>query len=154
VKKSTIERIVASVPLNRTAAAVVNEREGTHWTPEIDPNIPHFATPPPMRPIPPDMESLVGRQFDRLTVVGLSVPRKSRHPWAQWVCRCTCGYYELRRGKALLDHKGREPQMCARCQALVSARWRYENLPARDFKEPLTHERAESPHPMTEEKRN
>lgn len=102
-----VHAIVASIPLNQTAARVV-ARGGVqplepkkdsvtrlHWE-----NFPTGRT----RPIPNGVNSPVGRRFGRLVVCGLladSNPKKN----AAWIVRCDCGRFETRKAKALFNPK-------------------------------------------------
>lgn len=58
---------------------------------------------PKLRAVPSDMPNLIGATFGFLTVVGLSQHSGKRGEGraAAWVCRCRCGYYILRRTRAV-----------------------------------------------------
>lgn len=112
---SIFERIAASVPVDKAAAAVANGK-GVHWEAKINPQIAHQDTPLPVKQFPGSPEfDLTGREIGRLKVIGYAKEQSSRHIW---VVRCACGRYEHRRSSAIssLDNK------YARCESCMSLR--------------------------------
>lgn len=79
-------------------------------------------TAPKLRQIPPDMPNLIGVKCGQLTVVGLSLHSgKSGHGRATaWVCRCSCGYYVLRKTRAVRNPKNSK-DACAPCRWVADA---------------------------------
>jgi hypothetical protein len=131
--KDRLGRVVASVPLNATAAKVVGK--GEHYAPRLRADVIDLPSdePLPTRSVPSDLAAiareLVGQRFGRLTVIGLAAGRS--HP-ARWVARCSCGKFVFRRTKTL--RKNLNPDhCCAYCDHLKHIRWRYENHGARDL---------------------
>lgn len=134
--KKTLDRIITSTPVDRTAADVT-ERQGEHWSPQLEDNERCFELPPPTRPVPADAPRLIGIRVGRLTVIGLHAD-SGQSNGASWVCRCTCGRYQLRKAKSLTqpNSNSRTEPMCAACDRLEHVRWAYTNLPPRNFKVP------------------
>jgi hypothetical protein len=75
---------------------------GAEYTPPQESSQPTYYTPPPLRDIPPDpsLIDFTGKQFGRLTVLGLAESGFDGVQ-ARWACRCTCGKYSTHRGRAL-----------------------------------------------------
>lgn len=127
-EKARIERVITSAPLNVTARDVT-EGAAEHWDSQARPM---FDTPPPMRAIPLGVEDLRGRTFGRFTVLGVYAKFNTKKQ-LRWVCRCSCGGFELRSMRTVLEPKDAREGMCARCAYLETVKWRYVNLPPRDF---------------------
>lgn len=115
-RTTDFDRLSTSAPMNR-AAALARDGGGTHFTPRAGKvNSARWAAPPEMRPVPADMHDFTGRVFDRFTVIGLSAMTGKTGP--RWVLRCTCGYYENRRNRLLVEGTGRAITMCSECDYL------------------------------------
>lgn len=78
------------------------------------------APPAPLAPRPHNVQDLTGRPFGRMTVIGYHKSKAGLG--ALWLVRCVCGYYELRRSKAIVN-SGAE-QSCSECTRLEHLRWR------------------------------
>lgn len=61
-------------------------------------------TKPPLRTVPRDKDDFTGTSFGQFTVIGLYA-----HSSSQWVVRCSCGSYEIRRTRRV---KRRNPNDC------------------------------------------
>lgn len=123
------KRIATSVPINQTARNVT-EADGEHWEPTVNATD-LYDVAPPTYPIPPAAQKLVGLRVNRLTVIGYGGRNPKRG--SRWVCRCDCGRYTIRNTRGLLDPSSTGEMMCPRCRHLERVKWRYENLPPRDF---------------------
>lgn len=101
--KNTFDAILASVPLNSTAAKVTSH--GEHWRPEkpIPPHIQHWDAPPPMKPFDgnPVHTDFTGKKFGRFTVVGVLNLPGGKNRGMRWVVKCNCGDYEVRATQAI-----------------------------------------------------
>lgn len=101
-----IDAIIASVPANATAGRVM--ARGEHWTPdaEMPPGMQHWKAPPPTKafvanPVDPTDRNLTGSTVGRLKVVGVLDDKPGTGRGVRWLCRCACGDYETRSGKAI-----------------------------------------------------
>lgn len=93
---------------------------GDHWEPKLHTPPPRWDAPPlPLGPLPRGVPDLSGTVFGRMTVIRYHGRHKQG---AAWLCRCTCGAYELRRGKVI-----REPPKpdysCASCEYTKHLAW-------------------------------
>ena len=101
------DAILASTPLNSSAARVT--ARGEHWVPEaqLPPGLLHWEAPPRTKPFvappqDPNHPDLKGKRFGRFTVVGvLDDDGGGKNRGARWVCRCDCGDYEAKTTKAI-----------------------------------------------------
>lgn len=140
-----IDAVLASVPLNKTAARVLSQR-GEHYeppAPRLNPT--HSDLPLPIKKIAglggsavKAASELIGRRFGRLTVMGIFDNPAPGKPKAAWVVRCSCGHYETRKRKALVAPAGSEhgEDRCSACWALVHIQWKYRQeggRPIEDF---------------------
>jgi hypothetical protein len=87
-----------------------------------------WIAPPAMRQVNDLMPSgrevyreLVGKQFGRLTVLGILIEDQKKGE-AVWVVRCVCGYYEGRKAKSLRSCP--HEQMCFVCCRVEALRAR------------------------------
>jgi hypothetical protein len=110
-------KIATSVPINRTAARVVQRgpkgyESGKRILTDCSP------VPLPTKPVPrkPQLLDLTGRVVGHLTVVGAGVKRSSNG--MLWVCRCVCGYYTTRRTGSLLN-PANDADRCDRCREVA-----------------------------------
>lgn len=115
------DAVAASHPLN-TAASVVRDSPGEHWTPKAKDDRIHSDVPIPCAPLPDGADDLTGWRAGRLVVIGFHCRR--RRAGRMWVVRCICGAYEVRRGAKLTAERPPEANelMCMDCEALVDAR--------------------------------
>lgn len=110
MKTVNYDALAASAPLNMTAA-VVRDGGGEHWEAHVSDHEVWTDIPLPTQPVPENAEDLSGRTFGRLRVVGYF---GSHHKAAaQWVVRCSCGGYGVRRSRAI--RAAREDACCAKC---------------------------------------
>lgn len=139
--KDSLERIVASVPLNQTAAKVTSG--GEHYEPVVEFSAhEHFDAPPPIQPmhkLPGTAQGIVGRKCGRLTVIGLAVSQAAegktrRKHNARWVVRCVCGDYEFRTVKAIRNPRNTSDR-CQRCHHIERVKKRYARLGSRSVED-------------------
>jgi hypothetical protein len=113
IRTTDYDRIITSVPLNRTAALVTGR--GTHWEPEpgiYGPDDVVSDTPLPIKTLKSFETNLTNQKTLRLLVVGAHALLSRT-----WVVRCTCSLYELRTTEDLTKHKDSiHSSMCKRCQ--------------------------------------
>ena len=120
---SSFENIARRTPVNREAALALVPTEAVIFRYG---DRARSATPFPITTLPLPrvsqwgtvFEDLTGRVFGRLTVIGrLYDPAFINGKKVRWVVRCTCGYYETRRNRAI-KKLTEEQQMCSQCEAL------------------------------------
>jgi hypothetical protein len=112
-----VNSIIMRSPVDKLAAVVTSpgasqwETAGLSW---------RSAGPPPTRSVPSDMRSYVGTVRGQLTVVGLSAIHSGEgKAKAQWLCRCSCGYYVVRTTRAVGNERNNE-DACEKCR---KAQW-------------------------------
>lgn len=135
--KDSLNRVFASAPLDGTAARVT-ARSGDHYDPEVNfANHLHSDTPIPTKPIPKNSlyscADLIGKQFGRMTVIGLAAEQNPKKK-ARWVVRCACGAYEIRKAPAIRNPLNTS-DCCQKCQCFELAKKRYARLGARPVKD-------------------
>lgn len=116
---SNWEKIAEARPIDSTARNVTSR--GIHFsfrTPDF-----HVRSdiPLPTRDEPKMLDEhrcLIGKQFGRLTLIGLSDDIRKNGKNARWVVRCTCGFYEHRTLKFLTRETLDERRMCSHCDHL------------------------------------
>jgi hypothetical protein len=121
------QKIVASSPVNRTAALVVSR--GVSWNSKLPLENPYDSeTPIPTSFMPRGLKDLRGIVFGRLTVIGYFGRKKkgkgtqARH---RWVVKCFCGTYTVRRQTTLIKLRTRnDNDCCDRCKHLDRIRKR------------------------------
>lgn len=130
-KASQFERVVGSVPQNKTAARVMSR--GVHFDPIINAPDTHkrSADPLPIGPVPPGpvarkfYDEIVGKKFGHWRVFGHAlVQPKGPSKGASWVVRCSCGRYEHRKWKGL-KRAAETGDCCLECRHLQSIKARY-----------------------------
>lgn len=107
MSKNTWDAVLASSPLNATAATVTSK--GYDYSPPVTFSETVWDAPPPMTPVGrmhlanASFVDLTGRRVGRLTVLGIARDnhRASGSGGGLWVCRCSCGRYVGRRAKSL-----------------------------------------------------
>jgi hypothetical protein len=147
--KDVFEALLTSAPLNATAGRVT--ARGEHWEPEdpLPPGLLHWKSPPPTRawvPYPGGATSdLTGKTFGRFTVVGLLEKRpeqRSKNSGDRWVCRCSCGDFEVRSTNAIraalgklvsTDLGGYRCWYCAKWQSIQGQYKKKGSRPISDF---------------------
>lgn len=80
-------------------------------------------TPFPMRPVPTQTPDLTGRRCGQLTVVGLAVQQGGSGTSgvrSRWVCRCVCGYYAMRKARAITNPDNQVHERCERCRQVAN----------------------------------
>jgi hypothetical protein len=122
VKTSSLDRIPASVPVNRQAAVVIGK--GVHWEPAktlIQPWDAWQETPLPIFPLTSSgAVNLAGLRVGRLTVLGFGGSGgKGISHRGRWVVRCTCGMYGHHKAKFLRSENAKISAMCPKCHYLV-----------------------------------
>jgi hypothetical protein len=116
VKTADLDAVIASVPVDKTAARQMSG--GVHWDAKKKINQTHRDAPCRMIPIPAGTPNHTGKKFGRLTVVGL-IERNGHHKGPLWQVRCVCGQYETRRGKTVKNASDADMcQMCAHLEQL------------------------------------
>jgi len=105
-------RLYAATPVNKTAAMQL--AGGVHFEPEKRKNNARVDQPDMIDERPfaknPGFKNMMGKRFDRLTVIGLFTNGKS------WVCKCLCGRYCLQRSGTLEKNRTNgDPHRCQEC---------------------------------------
>jgi hypothetical protein len=120
MRTTDFDALAASAPLNREAATV-RDGSGDRWDGKVPSFHAHWDAPPlPEHERPCDLPDMAGLRFGRMTVIRFHRRRKYG---AQWLVRCTCGGYELRKTsaiKALIAGTtgATEEHCCAKCDWL------------------------------------
>ena len=91
---STIDAVVSSAPINKTAARVTSK--GFDYQPNKLIVCVEGDLPLPVRQLTPEEEDLRGKRVGRLTVIGRYAGGNGL-----WVVRCDCSRYATRKTKAL-----------------------------------------------------
>lgn len=105
-------------PVDKTSAMMF--AKGVQYTNSVKVTCAHWESPPPLRAIPPDAPKLVGEKIGRFTVIGLH-----RDYNGSWVVRCSCGDYELRKAKSILNPNNFGDR-CTKCRNVAFERRDYE----------------------------
>ncbi|HEY4356004.1 MAG TPA: hypothetical protein VGN16_09675 [Acidobacteriaceae bacterium] len=126
------ERLATSTPINRQAVKAVTARGGWEPAKQLKP-YGYIRSDAPMvtRPFPvtsDKKDDLTGLKVGRLTVIGMSFI-SAHGKGASWVVRCLCGWYEVRKAKALRDPAYSKKAMCSECDYMANLR--AGNVPAR-----------------------
>jgi hypothetical protein len=134
IRTTRLDAVIASVPLNSTAAKVMGR--GTHWEPKLGdaPHMYHADHPPQMKAPKGNELDLRGQRFGRFLVVGLST-FSNQNKAAAWVVRCSCGKFECRKAKAIRNPANVD-DCCRACRQLNYIKRTYSRLgskPAADF---------------------
>lgn len=121
-----LPNILTRKAVNRTAAIVTGK--GTHYVPNKKIQTHDNPLPIAIRKLqPPECDQpnfidLTGQRVGRFTVLGLALDHKR-----QWVVRCDCGTYSLRRAKAIKNPDNTQDR-CEHCRHLAflqrNERWR------------------------------
>jgi hypothetical protein len=119
--KSSLDLIITSTPVNKTAALVVSGK-AEHWEPKRKITQLHWDAPPKCEPLPKGVTDLSGFKIGRLVVARYFTSH--RKTGSIWLVRCACGAYETRRTNAL-ENPNNTDDCCNKCRALESARKRY-----------------------------
>lgn len=107
------DAIFAASPLDATAASVVSETVPEyHYTPQI---AEHWKDPPKTEPWYENPQIKRGHRCGRLSVVG--VLSRGGTSGTRWLVRCTCGSYEPRRTRSLLNPQNTDDK-CCECRRL------------------------------------
>lgn len=114
-------------PADKTAGMVAGQ--GEHFEIKVNETQKHQSTPIKTAPITQDIldqptfVDFSGSKFGRLTVIGKAAEGRARPVGAKnygqnrnWVVRCVCGSYEIRKNKALKRFKAGENLENARCR--------------------------------------
>ena len=111
----------AIIPVDRVASRVIGE--GSHHQPKKKFSVLHWEAPPSIRPKPKGLRvDLTGKTFGRFTVLGVLAGVEN-----QWVVRCACGDYEIRRAKAINNPKNNR-DCCENCRHLLHLKRQQEYL--------------------------
>ncbi len=144
--KSRLQRILASVPVNATAARVIGSSgaEIPFVAEASRGDTRHFLVPPPIVPTEElrtrqareTAQKLIGQRFGRFTVLGYAAdqPENNKRK-ARWVVRCDCGSYEYRTAKAISNPANNVVDRCLVCRDDAYHGRKYEQLGPRDFEE-------------------
>jgi hypothetical protein len=112
---NSFDKILASRPVNQQAARVLGK--GVDYTPTKKITQRHWSSPPPTMAISDQLRrtssfvDLTGRAFGRFKVVGMLNA-------GRWLCRCSCGDYETRRHRAILNPENFGDR-CENCRHLA-----------------------------------
>lgn len=102
---------INSIPIDTLAARVVSK--GVEFQPKYKPSQQRLEAPLPLAPLPqtPEFVDLTGQRHGGLLVVGyLGTNKRART--TKWLCKCQCGYYVIRKRRAL---KGHQTEVCEDC---------------------------------------
>jgi hypothetical protein len=120
--RDTHDKVLASVPVNKQAARALGR--GVHYDDTVQQkDLVHWEAPPPMRQILANMPDLRGICFGRFVVLGLhetpayKTATGNKSSGANWVVRCACGDYEVRKAKAIRNPKNANDK-CHECRRL------------------------------------
>lgn len=107
------DAVAAAAPLD-AQASMVRDGSGDHWEAKIPQHYQRWATPPAPEAVFPFSNGvdLTGRFMGRLQVVRYHAPGKEG---GRWLVRCPCGYYELRRAKAIKANQNAD-HACFECE--------------------------------------
>ena len=105
---STIDAVVSSAPINRTAARVTSK--GFDYQPNKRVVCIEGDLPLPVRQLAPGEEDLRGKRVGRLTVIGRYAGGNGL-----WVVRCDCSRYATRKTKAL-KNQNNYGDRCEQCR--------------------------------------
>lgn len=132
IRTVDFDRIATSQPINATAAMATAEAVTEREEIKFPPGFLHWRERPLIRAFAANPQDnthrdLAGTKFGRFTVIGLLADSGA----GQWVCRCTCGDYEVRRSKAIKAAvAGLVPEgvatMCYVCAKWQTAKGRYK----------------------------
>lgn len=103
-----MDKILTSVPINKTAAIVVSK--GENYIPNKKITNIDSDFPIPTKKVPIQAENMIGRTQGRLTVIGFAKDFNGR-----WVVRCLCGRYTVRSKKALMNQSNTH-DCCEHCR--------------------------------------
>lgn len=117
-----------TIPVDSTARRVVFSKGFSYeFSPSNKRISRHSDLPIPQRPkaqTSKGNDDLTGVVFGRFTVVGQNKVQKKRTAnqdkrGSGWVCRCSCGKYEVRTRRAIMkSFKGNYTAQCEECEAL------------------------------------
>ena len=113
MRTSNWDRVITSAPLDAKAATVRDSESIDHWEAKVADTQPRWFAPPlPVKPRPDAVPDLSGVRFGRMVVVRYH----DNHPkvGSKWLCRCSCGYYETRKTKAITANKNTD-HSCSAC---------------------------------------
>ena len=114
IRTTNFDALAASAPLDRQAS-VVRDGSGEGWEGRVPAFVDHWKAPPaPLCAKPEEIPDLTGRRIGRLTVVRFH----RRKNGGQWLVRCDCGDYEVRRSSVITDFKGTLEACCHACDWL------------------------------------
>lgn len=124
MRENLIQAIARRVPIDRTTARVVSVGpKGLDARKRITQA--HSDVPLTTVAIPKSVRDLRGRTVGTLTVVGLAEPTKTQQKQQGnnrlWVCRCVCGHYLTRRGKAI-NNPSNQSDACDHCRYVQNLR--------------------------------
>lgn len=118
------DAVAPLMPFDKTASMVTGRGEHFEWEPAANGKV-HSADPISLRnPTPQELgnaafKDLRGAKFGRLTVQGIAAEIVSTNG-TNWVVRCVCGAYEIRKAKYIKacvagDNPGEHEPMCDSC---------------------------------------
>lgn len=115
-----MDKIIASVPIDKTAALVTGK--GYQYTPDKKVLTADQSFPIPTRSVAKNMPDLTGLRCGRLVVIGLA-----RDTAKRWVVRCDCSTFTLRTAKAIRN-PANGGDKCEHCRHLDHLKERAEFL--------------------------
>lgn len=117
IRTTNFDALAAAAPLDRQAS-VIRDGSGDLWDGRVQATQAHWKAPPiPVHERPEDQPDLTGLRQGRLTAIRYHETRTKprRH---QWLVRCDCGDYEVRRAEVIADHRGEHEACCQACDWL------------------------------------
>ncbi len=118
------EKIALSKPIDKTAANVISEGEEYNF--EVRDKTIMRLTPIRCGSFKGrSQDDLTGRIFGRLLVVGFRA-KKGGNSHGRWVCKCTCGYFIVKKSKSL--RKSILEPMCLECRNRIKMKNQYRTV--------------------------
>lgn len=128
MRTTDFSRLFASAPLDANAATVTSSARH-HYEPQVvtPPGKEHWTAPPrtipPHKyPVGPTFTDLRGHRMGWMTVVGF-LGKINNSGKARWLLKCSCGDYEARGAKAIVNNQD-EQHCCHNCYHHLALRKR------------------------------
>lgn len=136
VRTVDLHAVIASVPMNSTAARVMSQR-GEHWDSTSGFVGLHWENRPKVAPVAGLTKvhqeiaaEVIGKRTGRFVVIGPVTKEdqpKGKSASFMFVCRCDCGHFESRTRKAI-NNPNNSNDMCHNCRRLEQKKRTYREL--------------------------
>jgi hypothetical protein len=115
VNETDIQKVLTSVPVNKTADIVM--KPGFQYASPVKIKHRHWEVCPALRPVPADstFKDYTGQSFGQFTVVGVLAKHGLDKGKPRWVVRCACGHYEARKSQAIYNPNNQD-DCCVHCR--------------------------------------